>query len=120
MKTKVVALAAAALLAAGAAAPAEARHGSGGGRGGGGRSHSSGSVHISRSVAPHISSGAHVRISGGGVGRHYRRGRGYGVYIGDPYYYSDYYGDDCGWLLARARATGKRYWWRRYYACIAD
>ena len=29
-------------------------------------------------------------------------------------------GDDCRWLRRRAQATGSRYWWDRYYACIDD
>lgn len=43
---------------------------------------------------------------------------GYGAYY--PYYYDNYYSDDCGWLRRRAIATGSRYWWRRYRACIED
>ena len=40
-------------------------------------------------------------------------------------YYGDYYGDydygysgGCEWLHERAVATGSRYWWRRYEACV--
>jgi hypothetical protein len=44
---------------------------------------------------------------------------GYGY--GNSYYYGDdYAGDDCRWLRRRAQATGSRYWWNRYRACIDD
>jgi hypothetical protein len=51
--------------------------------------------------------------------RHGRRFYGYG-YLDDDYpgygYYA--YGQSCDWLRHRALATGSRYWWNRYYACI--
>ena len=45
--------------------------------------------------------------------RHYRPY----VYIAPPlYYYAQPSG--CGWLRARWRETGSRYWYRRYRDCI--
>ena len=46
--------------------------------------------------------------------RHYRP---YGFYVAPPlYYYAQPSG--CGWLRARWRETGSRYWYRRYRDCI--
>lgn len=48
----------------------------------------------------------------------YAYGYGFGAY---PYHYFDDFDDDytdCEPLRRRAQATGKRYWWNRYYACI--
>ena len=42
--------------------------------------------------------------------------KGTWVWIYGPDYYA--YGDDCGWLLRRARVTGSPYWWNQYNACI--
>jgi hypothetical protein len=71
---------------------------------------------------PHVAarSGGH-RVASSGH-RHHRRGGGYVTYVDEgPYYYYDTeYSDDCGWLLRKARATGKRYWWNRYYECIEE
>lgn len=56
-------------------------------------------------------------------GHGYRPGRT--VFYSAPFYAYDYdYGyvnnddDDCRWLLRRARETGSRTWWRRYYQCM--
>lgn len=126
-------------LAATAAMPAEARH-AGGGGGGGGHSggHSGGHVaHIARSapairsapalrVAPAVRSAPRAvathRVAEARHGaRHHRRGGGYVTYIDEgPYYDDSYVSDDCGWLLRKARATGKRSWWNRYYECIEE
>jgi hypothetical protein len=60
---------------------------------------------------------------GGRHGHHHHRPRFrfYAPYYGYvPYYYDYGDGDDCSWLRRRAVATGSRYWWRRYYACIED
>src|SRR4029450_8342237 len=38
------------------------------------------------------------------------------VWVYGPDYYA--YGDDCYWLLNRARVTGSPYWWSRYNACV--
>jgi hypothetical protein len=38
------------------------------------------------------------------------------VWVYGPDYYA--YGDDCYWLLRRARITGSPYWWSRYNACV--
>jgi hypothetical protein len=38
------------------------------------------------------------------------------VWVYGPDYYA--YGDDCYWLLRRARVTGSPYWWSRYNACV--
>jgi len=61
-----------------------------------------------------------------GGGKHHHGGGGgyyggwypyYGYYA--PYYAYPYYDDDeCAWLYRKARRTGSRYWWRRYYQCI--
>lgn len=61
----------------------------------------------------------------GGHHHHHRpHFRGYSPFYAYPaYYYDDYAysdGDDCGWLRRRAEATGSRYWWSRYRACIED
>jgi hypothetical protein len=40
----------------------------------------------------------------------------YGAYYGG--YYG--YGPDCYWLKRKARRTGSRYWWNRYYECLYD
>jgi hypothetical protein len=47
----------------------------------------------------------------------YHRYRYYSYY-GWPYISYGYYGGGCGWLYRRAVATGSRYWWNRYYACV--
>jgi hypothetical protein len=39
------------------------------------------------------------------------------VWVYGPAIYA--YGDDCGWIFARAQATGSPYWWSRYEACVA-
>lgn len=50
---------------------------------------------------------------------HFRRGFGFGIYTGVPYYgYYGGYGYGCGWLYRRAVYTGSRYWWRRYEDCV--
>ncbi len=63
---------------------------------------------------------------GGGKGMHHRRpghrrgGAYYAIpygYVG-PYGYYSYNYTDCDWLLAKARRTGSRYWWNRYYECV--
>jgi hypothetical protein len=46
--------------------------------------------------------------------RVFRNGAWVWIYGPDTYAY----GDDCYWLLQRARATGSPYWWDRYNACI--
>lgn len=105
----------------------DARHGGGHGGGhgvrgggGGGRSFHGGGG------APRFGGGGGggVRTFRGGGG-HFRGGHrrhgGGGIYFGVPSYapyYYDYYDDSCGWLLQRARRTGSRYWWNRYYDCI--
>jgi hypothetical protein len=79
-------------------------HGGGGGPHGGGHWHGGGGGHG-------------IRFYGGPrFGGYY--GYGYGGY--SNYYYDDYAGDDCSWLRRRAQATGSRYWWNRYRACIDD
>lgn len=101
----------------------EARHGGGhggrGGHGGGVRGFQGGGG------GPKFGGGGGgVRAFRGGGG-HYRGGHrrhgGGGIYFSvpsyAPYYYDDY-DDGCGWLLQRARRTGSRYWWNRYYDCI--
>ena len=66
--------------------------------------------------------GGHGGWHGGGPRFYGPRFRGYYLpYYGygyAPYYYDDDYGDDCSWLHRRAVATGSRYWWNRYRACI--
>jgi hypothetical protein len=37
------------------------------------------------------------------------------LYVAPPVYVGP---GDCGWLRARWRATGSRYWYRRWRACI--
>ncbi len=37
------------------------------------------------------------------------------VWVYGPDYYA---GDDCYWLLRRARVTGSPYWWSQYNACV--
>lgn len=127
-----VVVAVAGLMAA-AAMPAEARHvggggGGGGGHHGGGGGHSAGhvaraapSVRVApavRSVPRAVATQRFTQVHRGG--QHHRRGGGgYVTYIDEgPYYYDSYADDDCGWLLRKARATGKRYWWNRYYECV--
>lgn len=104
-------------------------HGHGGG-GGGPRFHGGGGG------GPRFHGGGGPRFHGGGPRfhgpRHFHGPRfrggfypyayGFGAY---PYYYYDgFYDDDsyadCAPLRRRAIATGKRYWWNRYYACIED
>lgn len=46
--------------------------------------------------------------------RHGRRGVDLDIYVGPGYGYVS----ECDWLRRRALATGSRYWWRRYRACI--
>jgi hypothetical protein len=48
--------------------------------------------------------------------RGWRRRGGWGIYAA-PFWYGGYYGRNCGWLRARAIATGSAYWWRRYRIC---
>ena len=55
--------------------------------------------------------------------RERRRGWRYGgIYFAAPVYgygyYNSYYGSSCHWLKRKARRTGSRYWWRRYYRCV--
>jgi hypothetical protein len=38
------------------------------------------------------------------------------VWVYGPDYYAN--GDECYWLLTRARGTGSPYWWSRYNACV--
>lgn len=97
--------------------------GRGGGHGGG---HGGGGPHMHGGGGPRFHGGG-PRWHGGGPGVRFYGGprfRGYPFYYGyggfAPYYYDDYAGDDCRWLRRRAQATGSRYWWNRYYACIDD
>lgn len=96
-------------------------HGSGGGGssfhgGGGPRFHGGpqfGGPRYHRPGGPRFYGGPRFR------GGFYPYAYGFGSYY--PYYYSDSFaGDyaDCAPLRRRAAATGKRYWWNRYYACI--
>jgi hypothetical protein len=41
----------------------------------------------------------------------------YPYFYGGYYAYNAYYGD-CSWLYRRAVATGTRYRWNRYHACV--
>ena len=53
------------------------------------------------------------------INRHrvFRNGRW--IWITGPAAYGAYaYSGGCGWLRARAAATGSRYWWRRYNNCL--
>ena len=46
---------------------------------------------------------------------HRRHGGGFGgIYLDLPYIGNN----ECRWLKRRARATGSRYWWQRYYDCV--
>ncbi len=45
--------------------------------------------------------------------RHWPHGWGGGIYYGDY----GYGFRDCFWLKRKARHTGRRYWWNRYYNC---
>jgi hypothetical protein len=46
----------------------------------------------------------------------HRHRHGFRIYIG-PTWYGGYHYRRCGWLRARALATGSPYWWRRYRIC---
>lgn len=46
----------------------------------------------------------------------HRHGRRFRIYVG-PIWYGGYHYRRCGWLRARALATGSTYWWRRYRIC---
>lgn len=96
-------------------------HGHGGG-GGGPRFHGGGGGPRFHGGGPRFHGGHHHFHGGprfyGPRFRGYPFIYGYGAYA--PYYYDDYAGDDCRWLRRRALATGSRYWWNRYYACIED
>lgn len=46
--------------------------------------------------------------------RHSRPGVDLDIHVGPGYGYVS----ECDWLRRRAIATGSRYWWRRYRACI--
>jgi hypothetical protein len=52
---------------------------------------------------------------------HFNRHRvfrnGVWIWVYGPDYYA---GNDCYWLLRRARATGSPYWWSRYDACVGN
>jgi hypothetical protein len=110
------ALGCALLLAPIAYGPAQAMHGGHMGAGGhmsaGGHPsmvfHSHPSVFHSR---PFFAHNAHPFFF-----RHHHRFRHF-AFIGYPYYDTDYYGGDCGWLYSRAIYSGSRYWWYRYYQC---
>lgn len=118
----------------GRAAPVAHRGPGGGGVGphvgGGGRgmfARGAGPGHI----GPRLYSGPRGPRHGGGAwhggppgGHHHRpHFRGYSPFYAYPAYYYDDYAysdDDCGWLRRRAEATGNRYWWSRYQACMED
>lgn len=58
-------------------------------------------------------------VYGGGIyhSHFHRRIYGPGVYFySGPRFYGGGYGG-CYWLKERALDTGRRYWWRRYWAC---
>lgn len=46
--------------------------------------------------------------------RHRRPGVDLDIHVGPGYGYVS----ECDWLRRRALATGSRYWWRRYRACV--
>ena len=120
-----------------------AQHGGGGGRGIGGggrgigRGGGGGSMHFRGGSGPRFHGSPGARFRGGSGARyhgprgghhHHHHGPrfrgyywpyyGYGAY--SDYYYDDYGYDECAPLRRRAAATGSRYWWSRYYACIGD
>jgi hypothetical protein len=92
--------------------------GGGGGKGHAGRGSGGGKGHARGGGGgrSHANRGGGKRHYGGGGKRHAYKGKHHrhGSY-GRPY--SSYgYGGGCGWLYRKARATGSRYWWNRYYS----
>ena len=64
----------------------------------------------------------HGRFAERGRDFDHNHGHGHRVFRNGTWvwvYGSDYYaGDDCYWLLRRARVTGSPYWWSQYNACV--
>jgi hypothetical protein len=106
--------------------------GGGGGGGGHGGAHMGGNnAHVARGGNFNGNVGRHEHFANNwngnwngnwhGHGHHHRyyynRFYAYPYFYGGYYPYNGYYGS-CGWLYRRAVATGSRYWWNRYYACV--
>ena len=49
--------------------------------------------------------------------RHFKGRRFKGRHFYFDYGWRHNYAHNCYWLKRKARITGKRYWWKRYYSC---